>query len=81
MDYTTLSEGDKLSLARDALRGLESDHFRTQVLVAQPNQAARLNQLELQIAGVREQIKVLEKAAAEEQRRIAEEAQQDQPEG
>lgn len=81
MDYTTLSEGDKLSIAQSALRGLESDHFRAQMLHTQANQQAHLEQLEIQIDKARASVEKLEKSAAKEQKRIADENKDKQPDG
>jgi hypothetical protein len=59
MDYETLSDHDKLLLARDALRGRESDHFRISLL-NEPNRDFRLGQLEAEIENIKTQVAQLE---------------------
>ncbi len=60
MDYTELSEADRLLLARDRLRGLESDHYR-QSIAPEPGADERLKRLEEHVKQVREEVKRLEK--------------------
>lgn len=43
MDYETITQEDRIRLAEDSLRGIESDHFRLSLL--EPN-SGRLAQLE-----------------------------------
>lgn len=74
MDYTTLTEADRLLIARDRLRGLETDHYRTSLdaQVGPVNNPAangaeqRVAQLEEQIAVVKDEIAKLEKSVDKE---------------
>lgn len=52
MQYTTLTEADKLQLARDTLRARESDHFRISLL-DEPNKETRLADYETEIDNLR----------------------------
>ena len=71
MEYTTLTEADRLMIARDRLRGLESDHYRISLdaEAGDPNNpasaqaAARADQLEESIKAVKAEVTKLEKAA------------------
>ncbi len=79
MDYPTLSMGDKLQIARDALRGVESDHYRMSLLVdSQPGAESRMAQLEAEAETLRAKIAKLEAEAAAEQERIRAEAEEAQ---
>lgn len=59
MEYTTLTAADRLLLARDTLRGRESDHYRVSIL-NEPNKEDRLARLETEIENVREEVASLE---------------------
>lgn len=59
MDYETLNDDDKLLLARDRLRGLESDHYRIS-LTHEASRDSRMAQLEDERDTVREEIARLE---------------------
>jgi cell division protein FtsB len=63
MDYETLSDADQLLLARDLLRAKESDHFRLS-LVKEPNTAARLEELVVQIEELKGKVAELESDSA-----------------
>jgi hypothetical protein len=65
MHYDTISDHDKLLLARDALRGREADHFRLSLL-EEPNRDFRLGQLELEINRLREEVAKLESIVEDE---------------
>jgi len=54
--YETLSDDDKLNLARDRLRGLESDHYRLKIA------GDNVEYLEEKIELVRDEIERLEQA-------------------
>jgi hypothetical protein len=62
MEYSTLSNDDLLLIARDALRGRESDHYRL-TLVNEPNKQFRLAELEANIAILKAEIADREAAA------------------
>jgi cell division protein FtsB len=59
MDYATITAADKLLLARDRLRGLESDHYRISI-ASEPNQEQRLADLEAQIEEVKAEVAAVE---------------------
>lgn len=59
MEYKTLSAADRLLLARDMLRGRESDHFRIS-LTNEPNKEARLESYEVEIEELRHTVERLE---------------------
>lgn len=65
MEYTTITAADRLLLARDRLRGLESDHYRISI-VTEPNQESRLAQLEEQIDEAKAEIAAVEAEIAGE---------------
>lgn len=70
MQYTTLSTADRLLLARDALRGRESDHFRLSLL-DESSRGDRLEVLAAEIDTIRKEVSALEKQAAKEERAAA----------
>lgn len=55
MDYETLGVEDKLLLARDMLRGRESDHYRIS-LTHEPGKEARLKTYEEEIEDIKDQV-------------------------
>ena len=57
MDYTQITEADKLALAVDLLRGRESDHYRVSLL-SEPNKDDRLAELEDEINEIRQEIEL-----------------------
>lgn len=61
--YTTLSEADRVVLARDALRARESDHFRLTLVdqKVEPSAEARLEQLAAEIERLRGVVSALER--------------------
>lgn len=63
MDYTQITEADKLNLAVDLLRARESDHYRISLL-NEPNKETRLADLAAEIEAIRDEI--------EEQRAVVE---------
>lgn len=65
VEYTTLSAEDRLVLARDALRGRESDHFRLSLTdeSVEPTRNPRLSQLGNEIQRIRKVVEKLEKEA------------------
>ena len=65
MDYSTLSAADRLLIARDALRGFESDHYRLTAF-PQPGSEERAKQLEELIARARKEVEALEKEVSKE---------------
>jgi hypothetical protein len=67
-EYTTLNAGDLLLIARDTLRGRESDHFRLSLLAKTEPEAygTRLEALEAEIKELRKEVSAREKAAEKE---------------
>jgi hypothetical protein len=65
-EYQTLTLHDKLAIAKDALRGAESDHYRRS---NEPETASsdQVTQLEERIATWRTEVDNLEKAIAAEE--------------
>lgn len=59
--YTTLTDADKLLIARDTLRGRETDRFRVSLL-NEPGKESRLAQYDEEIAALRETVADLEAA-------------------
>ena len=67
VDYTTLTEQDKLVLAQDALRGKESDHYRLTLLaVNEPQYVERIAQLAEEVERLVEEVAVQKEAAEAE---------------
>ncbi len=60
MDYQTLTDEDRLAIARDALRAAESDHFRISLDPASGGGEPRLKQLEERVLRLREEVALLE---------------------
>lgn len=60
MDYQILTPADKLSIARDALRAAETDHYRISLDPASGGGEARLAELEERVERVRAAVKELE---------------------
>lgn len=57
MDYVTLTDDDKLAIAKDRLRGLESDHYRLSITPSAPDaNEARLADYEQQISDVKDEV-------------------------
>lgn len=70
--YTTLASYERLSIARDALKGRETDHFR--LSVTDPVGAANAGQLatiEEQITRLQQTVRELEEEQAAEQSELA----------
>jgi hypothetical protein len=65
MDYETLSLADRLQIAKDTLRGRETDHFRISLL-EEPQREERLASIGEEIEGIQAVIADLE-AQVEEQ--------------
>lgn len=63
MDYEVLDNETKLLLARDMLRGKESDHFRVG-LTTEPGKEARQQALEADIVKIKAAIAELEESDA-----------------
>ncbi len=62
MEYSTLSAADKLSIARDALRGRESDHFRLSLMdTVSGSSPERLKEIESEIESMQKETASLEK--------------------
>lgn len=74
MDYSALTTTDKLTLAQQRLRGLESDHFNTALLgdAASPTEKSLNLDRETQIEAVKAQIAELDAALTAEQAKAAE---------
>lgn len=63
MELVTLTEADKLEIARDALRGRESDYYRLGLLDAASNGAPdRMKALADEIVGLQNKVADMEKA-------------------
>ena len=60
-NYETLTRDDLLAIARDTLRGRESDHYRLSLLDPSTSGGpARLEQIKGEIESIKGQIKALE---------------------
>lgn len=59
MEYETLTLEDELGIARDALRGRESDHYRISLL-NEPSKPERLAGIEADVGRIRAEIARLE---------------------
>jgi hypothetical protein len=65
-EYEILTEAEKLTQAKDALRAKEIDHYRLSILAPSESSAAgRLDALEAQIVELREVVSEQEKVAEE----------------
>ncbi len=63
MELVTLSEEDRLAIARDALRGCESDYYRLGLLDAATNGGPdRRKAMETQIGALQKKVADMEKA-------------------
>jgi hypothetical protein len=63
--YETLTAEDLLNIARDALRGRESDHYRLSLLSpASSGGPTRLKEIEAEIASIKGEIRAMEAKAA-----------------
>lgn len=60
MEYETLSTGDKLQIAQDALRGAETDHFRVTLDPIGGGGQTRLDQLEDRVLRARRAVEELQ---------------------
>jgi hypothetical protein len=60
MEFSTLSKQDLLLIARDTLRGRESDYYRISLL-DEPNKEARLADMEETIEEIKKEISRLER--------------------
>lgn len=56
MEYTTLTEVEKLAIARDALRARESEYYSLSLSPSQPGAAQRMEQLEVDAKRYRTEI-------------------------
>lgn len=74
-DYVTLSTADKLLIARDTLRGRESDRFRISLL-SEPNKEQRLADLDADIERIAGVVSELE---AEVEAEAAASVEEDEP--
>lgn len=62
-EFTYLTDEDRLLLAKDALRGKESDYYRLSLLPE--DSGGRLPIIEIQIERLREEVKALEQEVVE----------------
>lgn len=60
MEYTTLTDADRLVIARDDLRTAEADHYRLSLRPTEVNADKRLDELESEAKSIRVLVKELE---------------------
>ncbi len=65
MEYTTLSDAEKLMIAQESLRARESEHFQLSLVPGTPGGQQRMNVLEKETDDLRKVIKKLEDGGAE----------------